>query len=377
MKLNKLKGEIKGLISLMNDKKVLAEYKKKNHPSRIIFLMKNTCNSKCIMCGLSYADNKDVVEISLKDYKTMLNNLNMDKVNNLTFSGGGDPLLCKDLIDIIEYTGQTYPDINLFTYTNGIALTRDFAREFIRHNFCQIVISVNASTAKTYREIMQVDVFDNVIENIKQLVEIRDQNSAKTKIQLSFVASRLNIDDLPGLITLGYDLGVDEINMQYCRFYSQRFKLNSNNSTEHIERKHSLFFHKAYSDEKIRRAESIARDKKIKFSHSLLFSDPKSDKNQCIWPWGAILVGPQGDIYPCGGGEVMFYKAVRDNRLYFGNLLKEHVSEFWNNADFKRVRKSCDYRNKNKSISQCWNCNHTGEWAGVNDEKSHFVEIDL
>lgn len=368
---------IKKVIKPIRDKHKTAKHKLKNHPPSLIFLMNNACNARCIMCGLSYANNKNSCEITLENYKKMLNNLNMEKVTEITFSGGGEPLLCKDLIKIVRYTKRRYPEVKLYLYTNGTALSEKFAREFIKQKFCEIVISINASTAETHQKIMEISTFDRVVRNIRNLVLLRNNSQANTQIQLSFVALLLNIEDLPGLITLGSDLGVDEVSMQYCRFYSRKFKLDSNECDSTLDKKYSLFFHKDHSDEVLKETIHLAKLKKIKFLHEPLFSDSKFNKKSCIWPWTTILIGPRGEIYPCGGGEVMFYKSVRDHKLYFGNLLQEHISQFWNNEDFKRLRQSCDYRNKNKSITQCYSCNHTICWEGPNSEKSHFIDIDI
>ncbi|HDY75873.1 MAG TPA: glycosyltransferase, partial [Candidatus Marinimicrobia bacterium] len=229
--------------------KALSKHIKRDHPDSLIFLMKNTCNARCVMCGLSYADNKDMAEISLSDYRTMLDNLVMHKAKEIIFSGGGDPLLCKDLISIIGYTSQSYPKINLFLYTNGIALNEDISRELIENQFSRIVLSINASTAEVHRKIMRVSSFNKVVENTSKLIELRNNARAKTRIQLSFIASRLNIEDLPGLVNLGADLGADEVSMQYCRFYSKKMRVNSIECNDAMDKTHSLFFHQEHSDE--------------------------------------------------------------------------------------------------------------------------------
>jgi len=379
---NILKVIKKKIMELTKDRyttsgKIIAKHEIRTHPSSLIFLMKNACNARCIMCGLSYANNKHTYEITLEKYKRMLNNLEMDKVAQITFSGGGEPLLCKDIIEIIGYTKEKYPEVELYLFTNGIALSEKFAQEFIKQNFCKIVISINASTAETYHKITRVDSFDRVVSNISNLVLLRNNSQASTQIQLSFVASILNIDDLPGLITIASNLGADEVSMQYCRFYSRKFNLNSYKFDNTIDKKYSLFFHRNHSDDVLKEAIRLAQLKERKFIHEPLFSDPPRPKQQCTWPWTTILIGPQGEIYPCGGGEVMFYKLVRDHKLYFGNILNEHLSEFWNNDDFRRLRQSCDYRSKNKYIIQCWSCNHTMYWEGPNSEMSHFINIDI
>jgi len=347
------------------------------HPCSLIFLMNPGCNAKCIMRGLNYASTKCVPEITLETYKKMLMNLDMQYVNNITFSGGGEPLLCKELIDIIQYTKELYPHVNLYLFTNGIALSKRLAFKLIQQNLCKITISINASKSETYFKVMRVNLFNKVVNNIKNFISIRNNNQKfNTKVCLSFVASLLNIKDLPYLILLAKNLGVDEVTMQYCRFYSKKYNLTSNESDNIIDKKYSLFFHKTYSDKILKKAIDLAKLKKIKFYHEPLFKDKNFKKQECTWPYHTILIGSSGEIYPCGGGEVMFYESVKNHTLYFGNLISEHISKFWNNKDFRRIRKSCYFLNSNKSISQCFNCNHTMDWEGPNSLNSHFINID-
>jgi len=326
---------------------------------------------------IRYLNNEDMCEITIAEYKKMLNNLVMDKVTEITFSGWGEPLLARDFLEIIDYTKKTYPDIKLCLYTNGIALSETIAQELIKHNFYTIVISINASIDKTYSKVMGIDLFNKTAENIKNLVLIRNKTKANLQIQLSFVASLLNIDDLPGLILLASDLGVDEVSMQYCRFYRRKIVPDSNSFAYILDKKYSLFFHKAHSDKMVKQSIRLAKSKKIKFRHEPLFCDPYPGKKRCLYPWTTILIGPQGEIYPCGGGELTFYKSVKEHSLYFGNLWEEHISKFWKNKDYRKLRQSCNYRNRNKSISQCWSCNYTVYWEGTNSEKSHFIDIDV
>jgi len=355
---------------LVNERKP----RQQDYPSSIIFLMKNKCNANCIMCGLSYRDNKEVTEITLESYKMMLANLEMDEVKEITFSGGGEPLLCKDFIEIVRHTRERFQKVKLHIYTNGIALSDQFAQELIQQKSSLVSISLNASTAEIHKEVMRVNAFDNVVRNIKDLVSLRNKMKAKTKIHLSFIASLLNIKELPELISLASELGVDEVSMSYCRFYSRKFKLDCINYDEHkIDEKNSLFFHKELSDNILRNSIRLASEKRVKFRHESLFEERDIHKRRCTWPTTTILIGPEGEIYPCGGGEVMFYNAVRDNELCFGNVLKEHASVFWNNKDFSVLRESCC--GKDKKISQCNSCNHTMNWEGPNSKRSHFINV--
>ncbi len=345
------------------------------HPYNLIFLLKNTCNANCIMCGLRYGNNRAVSEISLEDYRKMLRHLKMNKVRQITFSGGGEPLLCRDFMNIISYTRRNYHHAEMHLFTNGISLTENFARELIRHRFQKIVISLNAATEETYVKVMRKNAFNKVISNIKKLVSIRNREGADTLVQISFVASLWNIDDLPPLISLGAELGVDMISMQYCRFYSSKLSLDSNDADISMDPELSLFFHQNYSDRILKDAALLAVRNNISFSHEPLFGSSDETRGRCSYPWTTILIGPEGEVFPCGGGEVVFYSQVKDRIYDFGNLLNEQISGFWNNKDYRKLRRSCEMSSPECDIPRCHNCNHTLLLKGSTCQDGHFIHI--
>ena len=354
--------------------------KRGNHPGHIIFLMKNHCNANCIMCGLQYRDSAKRGEITLEDAKRIFGNLNMNRIRTITFSGGGDPLLARDLIRIIAYTRKEYPGVALAMFTNGIALSNEYAERIAEAEFSEVVISINASTSPVHKTITGVDCFERVVENTRNLVRIRNASGAKTRVRLSFVALRQNIDDLPNLIALASELGVDEVSAQYCRFYSHRFVPGTADGNRKVNDEDSLFYHKEYSDKIFSATIEEAKALKVKFTCEPLFGEAggrRKCRSDCLYPWTTILVGPEGEVYPCGGGEVMFYKAVLTGRRYFGNLLKEKISDFWNNRDYQSLRRSCVRKNLGGETGQCGNCNHTIVFKGPNDRNSHFINIDV
>lgn len=345
------------------------------HPKSIIFLMKNVCNAKCIMCGLNYQENSNVCEITLDDYKKMIKNLDMKKAEDICYSGGGDPLLNSDLLPIIGYTDKKFPWIKKIIYTNGIALDEKKSEELTNYSLDLIVISINAASKDTYNRIMRVDAFDQTKENVKKFIQIKNKKQPTAKVQLSFVSSKLNINDLPDFVRMAKELGADEINVQYCRIYSKRFNLDKNELDTSFDKSQSLYFHQELSDRIMKESIKLAKQLNIIFRHEALFSEPMRKRCSCTWPMTTLMVGPNGEVYPCGGGEVMFYEAIRDKKLNFGNLLRGPVSKIWNCPDFKKIRQSCKGKNKDKKIAQCSNCNHTISWEGPDSEKSHVINF--
>ena len=359
----------------MNEQKALAGLDPKGHPSQITFMLKNTCNASCVMCGLSYAANKNVKEIDLVTYKSMIENLDMGKVEEIIFSGGGDPLLAKDFVPIVEYTRKIRPDARLILFTNGIALNEKLANVIVKNNFVKVVISINASTPETYSKVMGVNSFNKVVANAGRLVGIRNACGGATHIRLTFAVSRLNCDDLPGLVVLGKQVGANDVAMHYCRFYTHKYRLDAAETDRVMDQNLSLFFHQEYSDKLVKKAEETAARENIVFNHEPLFETTEFSPQKCKWPWTAILVGPEGEIYPCCGAEVKFHKPLKENRVYFGNILKEHLYTFWNNQDYEKLRQSSDYGNLNKSMGECYNCSRTMSFKGAKSKQSHLIEV--
>ena len=119
----------------------------------------------------------------------------------------------------------------------------------------------------------------------------------------------------------------------------------------------------------------MAKRLNINFRYETLFKEEQR-KEKCTWPWRALLIGPNGNIYPCGGSEVIFNRPISTGKLYFGNLLTQRIEEFWNNSCYEKLRQSSNFTEENKSIARCSNCNSSISWLGPKDPRSHFIEID-
>lgn len=345
------------------------------YPRSLVFLMQDKCNARCVMCGLAYAQNERPSEITLERYIKIINNAEPNNIKEITFSGGGEPLLNKDFESIVTYTRERLPHVKLFIFTNAIKLDQAKARLLIENRFKRIVISINATSPQSYHQIMGVDMLDRVVQNVGSLMRLKKEHCSNTVVRFSFVAWRQNIEELPRLIETASKIGINEVVMQYCRFYSKRYKVGSDDSIKALDKESSLYFFQELSDGIIKKCGSLAKRLNIDFYHHPLFGERIVEK-KCDWPWRALLIGPDGEVFPCGGGEVLFNRAVSTGRLYFGNLLKQNIVDFWNNRDYRKLRKSCSYKKKNKIIQRCYNCNSSILWLGANDPRSHFINID-
>ncbi|WP_052263250.1 glycosyltransferase [Geobacter pickeringii] len=347
-------------------------------PHTVHFLLNDKCNAKCVFCGGDYYRSKSGKVITLDKFARMADNLHLEHFRNICLAGAGDPLLDPDFMPIVRYTNERYPNVDITVTTNGIALKPELSAEMMGAKVSLVNISINAATRATYKRLMQVDQFDTVCANAAAFVRERDRACRQTLFQFSCAISRLNIEELPTLVELAHQLGVRHLNIFYCRFYPKSIRHLNIEATEYLlEDRESLFFHQELSDRTVMEAKALAERYGIFMGHEPLFRE-KGQPKKCVWTETELLVGFDGEVYPCGGGEVHFKKKVESGVYRFGNALTQRIDEFWNNDTYRKLRISCR-RGAESPIAECRFCanlmqhddirSHLMEWEGFEEEK--------
>ena len=341
-----------------------------SYPVQVHFLMIDKCNVKCIMCGGDYFRSKSGRVITLEKFKTMAANLKLENARAIVLAGAGDPLLNRDLVPIIQFVRTTYPLIGISVTTNGLALTAKLSGRLLENAVALVNISINSATRASYRRIMQVDGFDAVCRNAKSFVAQRGGAGGPTVFQFSAAIHRLNIEELPLLVELARDIGVNSINLFYTRFYPERIRhLNIDDPADRLENNASLFFHQELSDQMVLKAKELARQFRINLTHEPLFRE-NAAACKCTWPMTQVMVGFDGEIYPCGGSEVHFREKVERGIYNFGNALQGPVDGFWNSEIYRSLRIS-SRQGDACLIQECKCCANT---ISPNDIRSHIMQ---
>lgn len=331
------------------------------------FLMTNYCNVKCVFCNQEFGNEPK--EITLDAFKIMLSNIPTNLENSFYFSGGGEPLLCRDLFSIIDHLDNNFPWIKKGIITNGV-LIKKYVKELAQSNIHELIISVHGATEKTYDTILQSnrskDVFEGLLELNKRL---ECCNSDMRKI-FNVGVSRSNIDELPELVRKASELKIDELRVDFWRYFPK--KIYYVKEAASANQGSSLFFDKKKYNDIILRSKKIAGSLGVRFQHEPLFFD-RFKKRPCLQPWMTILIDWDGTIYPCTGGEVWFSKKVKSGNYDFGNLLREHLSECWNNTSYTMIRRTCSRFHKENFIPECENCHNTICLKGPDLKNGHIL----
>jgi len=103
--------------------------------------------------------------------------------------------------------------------SNATLTTEEKANSIINSGIDLISISIDGATKETYEKIRIPAKFEVVIENLKKLVRIRNEKKSKTQIHIAFVCQLSNFHELPLIIKLADQLGVDQLNSPFVTEY--------------------------------------------------------------------------------------------------------------------------------------------------------------
>ncbi|HEX8139707.1 MAG TPA: radical SAM/SPASM domain-containing protein [Pyrinomonadaceae bacterium] len=169
-----------------------------SYPWHMAVSLADLCNAKCAFCTCSVATS------GLLDLAVLPGLIKVARYARTLILTGGEPTVHPRFREIIKAFGAAVdPRCSFYMITNGDRLGR-FREELeqVRMGFC---VSLNAGTAATHHEIMQmgVDSFRRILENIRWL------KSINRYVSLSFVVTRQSIHEVPQFIRLGNELNVD------------------------------------------------------------------------------------------------------------------------------------------------------------------------
>lgn len=321
------------------------------------------CNLNCIFCVQrdSY-QSKKYFDISIHDFIELIEPLCF--ANCIQIQGWGEPLLNPDFEKIFDFVAAYHKGARIGFNTNGTLLNKKWANKLTSTDNVHINISLNASSRETYKHIMNADCFDLVKKNINYLIKLREMRKSKNpEISISMVGMSQNISELPELVNLSANLGVE------CVILRDLMMLRPELETD------SLCHHFEKSTQALKKALDISNNRKIKLETSEfpldyfirdrtnfdwkqpseksiqcnnspcredLSLNPNNSEIYCFEPWTSFRVDSSGNVRVC------CY-----SKINMGNLFEQSFSEIWNGDLYRYYRK---YVNTQTPPTDCSNC---------------------
>ena len=309
------------------------------------------CNEKCKHCG-SRAGEKDTLkdELTTDEIKKVFKDVSekIDPNNVLINVTGGEPLLRKDLFEVMDYACNGL-GFRWGITTNGLAMNDEVIQKMKDTHLATMSISIDGlqETHDKFRGVK--GGFDKTIQNIKKL----QADKFLRAFQITTVVNKLNINELDGLYDLMEDLEVDSwriVNMDPIG----RAIDNSNLALDKDDYKY-LF--------------DYMKNKKSKFeitygcAHYLGMDREYSIRNYgffCFSGFTTASVLYNGDIFVCPNVE-------RRKELIQGNVKVDNFADVWFNK-FKWIRDLDRFK-----TGKCATCE---DWKYCRGDSLHTWDFD-
>jgi radical SAM protein with 4Fe4S-binding SPASM domain len=319
-------------------------------PSSLYLESTNRCNLFCQTCVRTFRTVEGAKDL---DYSMQVNILNqVPTLNRVVLHGIGEPLLNNDLPVLVKDAKSR--GAHVVFNSNGTLLTKRKAVELIEAGLDEYRLSLDSATPETYEKVRGANMFDKIIENVRNLQEIKQQRGVShPRVSVWITALKENLHELHDLIRLAVELRCDEVNLQRLVFFGEGLATEEQTIYTKFEREY---------EEIISESAQMCERYGIGFSASggiegKEYADRQKEAqsaarpwSKCMRPWSLTYVTANGNVLPC----CISPWVIDDySSIIMGNVHEQSMEEIWHGAKYT------EFRNKllsDEPPESCKNC---------------------
>ncbi|MDF2537557.1 MAG: radical domain protein [Herbinix sp.] len=318
-----------------------------SYPRRLVFELTNACNLNCIMCGRNAAKFKPTLfpMDTFREFEDL-----MDYVEEVTLMGWGEPTIHPDFCEMLQIIDRH--NARKYFCTNGMNLKK-IKDSIFRYKVDVFAVSVDGATQETNARIRRGSDLNLITQDLKSIImEKNERGLSYPYINFVFCAMKSNIAELPELVRLAAEIGIDEVKVVYLTVFNNELLEESLWGEEELISKYFI------------EAESLSAELGIllKLPH-LIGEDIAGDKfhKDCFVTWRDFFLGSDGYVRPCMSTPVKFFPYNSD--LDF--------MEMWNAQEYQDYRKNVnDSSNMELPCKRCYQSSHCN-W----NHRESFIQI--
>jgi radical SAM protein with 4Fe4S-binding SPASM domain len=230
--------------------------------------------------------------------------------------------------------------------SNGSLCNEKIAEQLATLKNTEITFSIDGATAEVFEKVRVGSQFAQVIKNIRNLVQICNfsahtlgDRQQKSMISTWTVVNHDNIDEVPKIVELASEIGVDQVTLQSFVSNWGKEEMDKHTSAIQVDANSNKF------KNNIEEAKQIAEQKSIDLTinESNFFSQEKP----CSWPWKSAYIASNGDVIPCC--------VLADSDIVkMGNVFEQDFAEIWNSEDYQNFREKIKTHNLPNYCKGCY-----------------------
>ncbi len=349
--------------SRLNDNEYQSkEIKLMSSPKDIVIHLTGHCGLNCIFCPEEKNDKRSNFDYFRQQLEGKISRY-ISQAEKIIFKTCGMPFQSPEFRKMINWGCNSFevsfPEVEKIYFTNGLDLTPEVC-DFIVHprgvlffryiTKTTVNIFLYASNSQLYKTLTGCEDFYKILGQIRYLIYLRsiaNNPKAHLAINIIFIATTLNIEDLPDFVRLASNLGIDKVICFYPYIY---------NPTQSYL---SCFFKQEMTNKMLQMAEELAKKLNVKIELPPKFAQKEYPKlGLCRRAWSQITINTTGDVLACGSSEEC-------NE----SLGEKGLMEIWNGPYYQEVRKSLIEGN-----CPCFKYCIRANPQAVNDVNSHMIK---
>lgn len=317
-------------------------------PRRLVFELTNACNLNCVMCGRNAVDFKPTM-LSMNYFKWF--EPMFDIVEEVTLMGWGEPTVHPNFIDMLRIIDKH--SARKYFCTNGMNLGK-IKDAIFKYHVDVFAVSLDGATDETNSKIRRGSDINKIIKDLKDIVKIKKERGLSYPyINFVFCAMKSNLHELPDLVKLASDIGIEEVKVVYLTSFDDRLADEVLYNCQEDVRK---VFNEA---ERIGNELNIV----LKLPH-IQGEDPAGDNchKECFVVWRDFFLGSDGYVRPCMSTPTKFFKFDMSKKF----------QEMWNDENYIIYRKTINNEKlMDNPCKRCYQSSHCN-W----NKKGSFLQVD-
>jgi len=319
----------------------------RSYPRRLVLELTNACNLNCIMCGRNVADFKPTV-FDMDIFRSL--EPLMDTVEEVTLMGWGEPTIHPHFVEMLEIINKH--KARKYFCTNGMNLKK-VKQAFFDYKVDVFAVSVDGATSETNDRIRQGSKLSIIIEDLKSIVEEKNgKGLSYPYINFVFCAMKSNLHELPELVKLAAEIGLDEVKVVYLTVFGEDLLCES------------LWGCQAEVTEIFAITEKLGEELGIVIKLPHLVGEDTADCNlhkDCYVSWRDFFLGSDGYVRPCMSTPTQFLKYDKDRDF----------KQMWNSEEYQKYRSIVNKElEMDQPCKRCYQSSHCN-W----NRKESFIQI--
>jgi len=188
------------------------------------------CNLRCKHCGVGLDQNAIRKQQTTEELKTIFYKLSQDDTKYDTILGGEATIYREDMGELLDYADEIGLGVSINTNLTVFKVVEPLLNKPALKG---LIVSVDGVTSETHDAIRGNGTFQATTNNIRLVAKHTRVLNGELHIEMAFVMSQMNVNEVPNLINFANEIGVTHLNVKNVKligravFFSEELSLKS------------------------------------------------------------------------------------------------------------------------------------------------------